>query len=280
DFLKYLAQDENTKIIGAYIEGLKDGRAFFEEAKSITREKPIVAWKGGETEGGSRATQSHTGSLAGSYKIWRALCRQSGIIPVISMEELLTTLAALQKLPLPQGTNVAILGGAGGGSVTMTDAAEREGLKVPHLSEKTIRALEEFVPLQGSSVKNPLDMMGAFFRGGQDALIKTFTLLKDDPNIDALIFLQMAEMYVRRGGRAFLDAFIKHLLECIKVLEKPTFIVLEGGRGQSLQSEAIRQEMQEKYNQAGIMAFPSFSTAARALFNMSQYQDYLSSHKY
>ncbi|MBW1709811.1 MAG: hypothetical protein JRJ73_07990, partial [Deltaproteobacteria bacterium] len=160
DFLKYLAQDENTKIIGAYIEGLKDGRAFFEEAKSITREKPIVAWKGGETEGGSRATQSHTGSLAGSYKIWRALCRQSGIIPVISMEELLTTLAALQKLPLPQGTNVAILGGAGGGSVTMTDAAEREGLKVPHLSEKTIRALEEFVPLQGSSVKNPLDMMG------------------------------------------------------------------------------------------------------------------------
>ncbi|MBW1709812.1 MAG: hypothetical protein JRJ73_07995 [Deltaproteobacteria bacterium] len=90
----------------------------------------------------------------------------------------------------------------------------------------------------------------------------------------------MAEMYVRRGGRAFLDAFIKHLLECIKVLEKPTFIVLEGGRGQSLQSEAIRQEMQEKYNQAGIMAFPSFSTAARALFNMSQYQDYLSSHKY
>jgi acyl-CoA synthetase (NDP forming) len=195
DFLTYLAQDEKTKIIGAYIEGLKDGQAFFEAAKIITHTKPLVVWKGGQTEGGGRATQSHTGSLAGSLKIWEAICRQTGLITVNSMEELISTITALQRLPLPNGTNVAILGGAGGGSVTMTDAAEKEGLKVPHLSEETIRSLEEFVPLQGNSVKNPLDIMGALFRGGAENFSKLISLLRDDPNIDALIFTQNVDMF-------------------------------------------------------------------------------------
>ncbi|MBW2085603.1 MAG: CoA-binding protein [Deltaproteobacteria bacterium] len=278
DFLKYIAQDEKTKIIGLYIEGLKDGRSFFEAARNITRVKPMVAWKGGLTEGGSRATQSHTASLAGSPKIWQALCRQSGIISVSSMEELITTLAALQRVPLPHGRNAAILGGAGGGSVTMTDAAEREGLSVPHLTEKTIRSLEEFVPLEGSSVKNPLDMMGAFFKSGQDSFLKTFTLLRDDPNIDALIFLQMVEMFVRRGARLFLDGYMKQTLEGVKALEKPAFIVLGEGRGGSLEAEALRQEMQARYNQAGFASFPSFPLAARVMFSLFQYRTYLEAH--
>ncbi|MBW2092249.1 MAG: CoA-binding protein, partial [Deltaproteobacteria bacterium] len=116
EFLNYLAQDEKTKYIGSYIEGLNDGRLFFNAAKKITRKRPLVVWKGGQTEGGSRATQSHTAAIAGSHKIWQALCRQTGIISVDSMEELIFTISALQRVDLPEGTNVAILGGAGGGS--------------------------------------------------------------------------------------------------------------------------------------------------------------------
>lgn len=276
DYLNYLAQDEKTRIIASYIEGLKDGQAFFKAAKSITRTKPLVVWKGGQTEGGGRATQSHTGSLAGSQKIWEAICKQTGIITVNSMEELISTITAMQRLPLPHGTNVAILGGAGGGSVTMTDAAENEGLRVPHLTEKTIRSLEGFVPVQGNSVKNPLDIMGALFMGGAANFSRLISLLRDDPNIDALIFTQNVDMFFRRLDRSFMDGFIRMTVESMNELKKPLYLVLDKGR--SLEGEALRQEAESKYHHANLATFSSFSSAARVLRNMSQYNDFLASH--
>jgi acyl-CoA synthetase (NDP forming) len=275
EFFNYLAEDEKTTIIGSYLEGLKDGREFFEFAKSVTRKKPLVVWKGGQTEGGGRATMSHTGSIAGSPKIWKALCRQAGVISVNSMEELVGTISALQRVPLPTGTRVAVLGGAGGGSVTMTDAAEHAGLQVPHLSEKTINTLEKFVPISGSSVKNPLDIMGALF--GMDEsmnMIRLFELLRDDPHIDALVYSQMVEMFSRRGGRMFLDMIMNMTVKGAKKLEKPMFLVL--GRGQSLEGESFRQEALQKYNAAGVATFDSFDIAARVVANLSQYQKFLS----
>jgi acyl-CoA synthetase (NDP forming) len=269
DFLNYLAQDEKTEVIGSYLEGLKEGRAFFDAAKAITRTKPLVVLKGGQTEGGSRATFSHTAAIAGSPKIWSALCRQTGILSVQSMDELVYTLVALRKLSLPVGTNVAILGGAGGGSVTMTDAAEKEGLKVPHLTDKTIRSLEEFVPLQGSSVKNPLDMMGTLFR--PDNFMRLIKLLRDDPNIDALLFNQMVRRF--RGSRSFVDMAVQNNIKAKEILGKPLFIILNGGGDP--QSSHMVSEMEETYHNAGIATFPSFRMAARVLYNLKGYRDFL-----
>lgn len=271
DFLSYLATDDKTKIIGAYIEGLKDGRAFIEVAGKITRKKPLVVWKGGQTEGGSRATASHTASIAGSTDIWNSLCRQLGIISVNSLEEMVFTIIGLQKLPLPKGTRVAILGGAGGGSVTMTDLAEMEGLKVPHLSDQTIGELQKFVPLEGNSVKNPLDMMITLF--DKKNFIKTMELLRDDPNIDALIFSQPVHWSHQVGGRAFMDMFIQMTYDGMKALEKPMVIALE--QTHTLDGVVIRREAFEKYNSAGIATFPSFQSAAQVVSTMSQYQNFL-----
>ena len=276
DFLEYLADDNKTELIGAYIEGLKDGRAFFDVARKITKKKPMVVWKGGQTEGGSRATQSHTGSMAGSMKIWQALCRQAGIISVNSMEELIATIGALQRLPLPRGLNVAILGGAGGGSVTMTDLAEKEGLKVPHLTEKTIKAMEEFVPVQGNSAKNPLDIMGALFSGGVKIFGRLMELLRDDPNIDALIFSQNIDMFFRRLDRSFMDEFIRWTVESMQTLGKPLYLVLEKAR--SLEGEALRQDVEIRYHRYNMATFSSFTRAARVYSNMKMYRDFLSSH--
>ncbi|MFC1822628.1 acetate--CoA ligase family protein [Thermodesulfobacteriota bacterium] len=267
DFLQFLARDEKTKIIGAYLEGLKDGRAFFEAARNIALNKPLVVWKGGQFDGGARAAKSHTGSMAGSLQIFRAACEQLGIIIVNSLEEMVCTVVGLRRLPLPRGKNVAILGGGGGGSVTMTDAAEREGLNVPQLSQKTIRGLQKFVPVQGTSVRNPLDMMLALIE--KKNFMTTIELLRDDPNIDALIFLQPVHWSHQIGGRASLEAFIEITLDGIKTLEKPMFIALE--QTQSLDGEAVRLEALEKYNHSGIPTFPSFSVAARVVDNMSQY---------
>jgi acyl-CoA synthetase (NDP forming) len=274
EFLEYLAQDDKTKFIGAYVEGLKDGRAFFEQAKKITPVKPMVVFKGGMTEGGSRATQSHTASLAGSPDLWKAICRQAGLISVGSLEDMTATLAALMYLPLPRGKNVAVLGGAGGGSVTMTDMAEVAGLRVPHLTDKTVRAIEEFVPIQGSSAKNPLDIMGAFFGQGYQNLQLLMDLLRDDPNIDALIFNQPVDLISRVVGRSMISLLPQLIKDFMDRMGKPIYVVLDKGRG-GLEGEILRQELEDRYTHAGLATFSTFPQAARVLAELDQYRRYL-----
>lgn len=273
NFLNYLIRDESTKVIGAYLEGLKDGQAFFEAAQKATKTKPLVIWKGGQTEGGSRATLSHTAAIAGSQKIWDGLCKQAGIISANSIEEMIYTLQALQLMPLPKSTKVAIMGGAGGGSVTMTDAAEKEGLKVPHLTDKTIRKLEEFIPRQGSSVKNPLDILPAISTGNN--MLRVLELLRDDPNIDAMIFNMRPGRVYELFGRKVLNKHLDIVLESIKVLGKPCFLILE--KEDDLNLEVLRMEVEELFNEMGVVMFPEVSLAARIMNRMKSYHDYLSS---
>jgi acetyl-CoA synthetase (ADP-forming)/acetyltransferase len=268
DFINYMAEDEKTKVIGMYIEGFKDGRAFFEAVKNTTRKKPLVIFKGGQTEGGARATQSHTASIAGSAKIWEALCKQTGIISVNSMEELIGTALAFLKLKLPGGNRAAILGGAGGGSVTMTDMAEKEGLSVPHLSEETIRELQKIVPAQGTSVKNPLDVGFSSIYQEESQFLRMYELLEADPKIDAVIFSR-AIMPGNNGVAKFIELNIKGM----DVLSKPVFTVVPASN--SLERETARHEAQAMYEKAGISTFASFPLAARVMNNLYQYGCFL-----
>jgi acyl-CoA synthetase (NDP forming) len=269
EFLEYFAQDSRIDMIGAYLEGLRDGRAFFEAAKRITPKKPVVIWKGGQTEGGSRATLSHTAAIAGSQKIWEAMCKQTGIISVHSMQEALSTFAALRMTPLPKGPNVAILGGAGGGSVTMTDMAEKEGIKVPPLTEKSIQALGEIIPLQGNSVKNPLD---AFFEE-DDHFIRLARILRDDPNIDALIYnLEFTWMY-RELGRSGVIKYLQKVIKGKEELKKPLLVALENQGNIAL--DVFNQEVAEWFHERHIPTCSSFEIAARVLNNLYEYQVFL-----
>jgi acyl-CoA synthetase (NDP forming) len=275
DFLDYFAKDEKTKTLGAYLEGIKDGRAFLEKARELTRKKPFVVWKAGQTEGGGRAVQSHTAAIAGSAEIWNALFKQAGIISVNTLEELVFTVATLQYgMALPKSNNMAILGGAGGGSVTMTDAAEREGLRVPHLSEKTIRSLEAFIPLEGNSVKNPLDMMAPLFK--PENVIRLMALLRDEPNIDGLIFSQRLDWFIEAGGRSLLDMAVEMTSESLKGLGKPVYVVLE--KSFSLEGDAARREVFDRLQRKGIAAFPSFEMAARVINNLYLYNKFLTNN--
>ena len=271
EFLSYFATDEKTKVIGGYIEGLGDGRAFFEAARRTTRKKPVVIWKGGQTKGGSRATQSHTAAIAGSQAIWDAMCNQTGIITVNTQDEMVNTLQALQMMPLPTGRRVVVLGGAGGGSVTMTDFAEQEGLTVPQLANKTIQQMETFIPVQGSSSKNPLDIMPVLFNKGN--FFRIIKLLREDPNTDALIFNLDPGWIYRWLGRAKMIRFIGYIVEAVSLLKKPLLISLEYRKNPQL--AFIREEMLDLFNQAEIATFPGFSMTARILNNLKTYSDYL-----
>jgi acyl-CoA synthetase (NDP forming) len=271
EFLEYFAQDPRIDIIGAYLEGLRDGRAFFESAKRTTQYKPVIVWKGGQTEGGSRATLSHTAAIAGSQKIWETMCKQAGIISVNSIQEALSTFAALRKCPLPKGANVAILGGAGGASVTMTDMAEKEGLKVPPLTEKSIQSLGEFIPPQGNSVKNPLD--ASFDR--DDQFLHLARILRDDPNIDAVIYdLEFPWMF-KELGRSGVIKYLQKVIKGKDELKKP-LLVSQQHEG-NIELEVFNQEVAEWFHEKHIPTCSSFEIAARVLHNLYEYQTYLAS---
>ena len=161
DYLEFFAEDEETKVICAYIEGIKDGRRFFDLARHITKEKPFVVMKVGRTAEAARAVLSHTGSLAGSDAVHDAIFRQCGVIRVEEVDELLDIALALIRQPLPRGKKVGILTAGGGFGAVATDACRRYGLEVPALSEETVQILNKYLPPRWSH-SNPVDMAGSF----------------------------------------------------------------------------------------------------------------------
>jgi acetyl-CoA synthetase (ADP-forming) len=182
EFMEYLADTEKDKAIALYIEGLKDGRKFMEVSKRVTKKKPVIVLKAGKSESGARAASSHTGSLAGSWKIYEAAFKQSGVIIADTIDDMLSMARAFTQ-PLPKGRRVAIMTNAGGPGVLTADAIDRLGLKLANLEEKTIEELRSFLPPM-AAVKNPVDMI-ASARGGD--YYKTAKLLLQDPNVDMLI---------------------------------------------------------------------------------------------
>jgi len=159
DFLDYAADDPDTEVVAAYIEGVQDGRAFFDALKRCARVKPVVILKGGRTQSGSHAAHSHTGSLAGSIEIFDAACRQAGAMRAETMDELHDlVVAASTNTCRVTGKGVALFGGGGGGfAVLSADAIDREGLTVPKLPQSAIDKMREYIPVAGSSVNNPID---------------------------------------------------------------------------------------------------------------------------
>ncbi|MBD3646595.1 MAG: CoA-binding protein, partial [Pseudomonadales bacterium] len=159
DFLDYAMQDESSKVVAAYIEGVQEGRKFFEALKRCAAVKPVVILKGGRTQSGSHAAHSHTGSLAGSIEVFDAVCRQAGALRAETMDELLDlTVAASTNTRHIKGRGVALFGGGGGGfAVLSSDAIDREGLMVPKLPKSAVDKMREYIPVAGSSVNNPID---------------------------------------------------------------------------------------------------------------------------
>ena len=143
DLLEYLATDPETKIIAAYIEGVKDGMRFAKALKKACRAKPVIIFKAGATEIGTRTAASHTGAMTGSNRIWNALLVQAGAIQVNSIEEIFDVALLLLRRSLPGGKNVAIIGTGGGSSVKDADDCSNAGLTIPSLPDRVKQRLRE-----------------------------------------------------------------------------------------------------------------------------------------
>ncbi len=187
DFLEYLSQDDNTRLIALYIEGLREGRRFFNLAKEITKQKPIIAVKSGTTGAAAKAARSHTGALSGSDTIYTAAFKQAGVIRVEDEEELCDTALALCRLPLPRGNRVGILTIGGGFGVVTAEDCEKEGLEISTLEPQTIKKMGAILPSRWVP-GNPVDLVGIRM-AGDNVGEKCLQYLLEDKNVDAIISL-------------------------------------------------------------------------------------------
>jgi acyl-CoA synthetase (NDP forming) len=161
EYLEYLASDDDTKVIVFYMEGFKDGRRFFQLSRDVIKEKPIIIYKGGSTTAGSRATLSHTASLAGSDDVFEGMCRQVGIIRASEAIHSFEMAEALVGQPWPRGKRVAIMG-SGGQGVVVTDACVSLGLEVPEFDSDTSSSLQTMLPPHAPPARNPIDFAGSY----------------------------------------------------------------------------------------------------------------------
>ncbi|HKH33897.1 MAG TPA: acetate--CoA ligase family protein [Beijerinckiaceae bacterium] len=159
DLLVFFEQDENTHVIAQHCEDLKDGRAFAEVAKRVSKKKPIIMLKAGRTSAGAKAASSHTGALAGNDKIYEDVLQQSGVIRARSLRQLLEFARGVPVLPTPKGENVVIITGAGGSGVLLSDAVVDNGLSLMAFPPDLDEAFKKFIPPFGAS-GNPVDITG------------------------------------------------------------------------------------------------------------------------
>jgi acetyl coenzyme A synthetase (ADP forming)-like protein len=159
DLLTFFEQDDNTHVIAQHCEDLKDGRAFAEVAKRVSKKKPVIVLKAGRTSAGARAATSHTGALAGNDRIYEDVFRQSGVIRARSLRDLLDFARGVPILPTPKGENVVIITGAGGSGVLLSDACVENGLKLMAMPDDLDQAFRKFIPPFGAA-GNPVDITG------------------------------------------------------------------------------------------------------------------------
>jgi acetyl coenzyme A synthetase (ADP forming)-like protein len=183
DLLTFFEQDDNTEIIAQHCEDLKDGRAFAEVAKRVSKKKPVVVLKAGRTAQGARAASSHTGALAGNDKIYEDVFKQSGVIRARSLRDLLEFARAIPVLPTPKGENVVIITGAGGSGVLLSDACVDNNLSLMAMPPDLDAAFRKFIPPFGAA-GNPVDITGG---EPPKTYQNTVRLGLEDPRIHALI---------------------------------------------------------------------------------------------
>ena len=159
DYLEGFEVDELTQTVMLYVESVKQGRRFFDIARRVSRKKPIVLLKGGQTRAGNRAASSHTGAMASDTRLFNAVCRQVGIVKVDQPMELLDLSAAFSSLPLPKGKRVAIMTLGGGWGVVTADLCSQSGLEIPALTEDLISRMDAVLPPYWSR-SNPVDLVG------------------------------------------------------------------------------------------------------------------------
>lgn len=253
ELLDYLGQDESTKVIVAYFEGIHNGKKFFETLKRICETKPVIVLKGGISEKGALAVKSHTASMAGNHEVFLAALKQCNAIIAESMEEVFDFARVLTTEPAPKGKRVQIITDGGGYGVLATDALSKEGMEFAEMSEARKETIRKACP-NYAVVKNPIDLTG-------DANNERYKIAVEqamqDENVDAILTILLFQL-------PSLDEKIVEDMQKISATKtKPMLFISAGG----IFSEKQRQRMEA----GGDSTFQSPFDAAKALKTLVQY---------
>ncbi len=274
DFLEYLADDDETKIITCYIEGVRDGRRFLAAIrKCLLMAKPVIILKSGLTESGAGAAASHTASLAGSAAIWDSFFKQTGVIRVNTLEEIADIILVLQHMPCPKGRRVGLIGRGGGFGVIATDICERAGLKVPPFLPATRNQLEKIAPEAGSGVRNPVEGPLPIGTAADFFYPKGLKLVDADPKIDFILVRLDLDVYGRRDeAKLQLAKVIEIIVSTAQTLTKPIVIIIT--TGESLRALDAGLASRERLLQAGIPVYFTIETAANAVSKLIGFHEF------
>ena len=270
DLLRYFARDPRTRIVGAYTEGVRDGRAFLDALQEAASVKPVVLWKVGKAATGQKAVMSHTGSLAGSAEIWEAALRQTRVIQASGIDEVCDVLLALRHLGRRPGRRLLLSGGGGGLGANAADLAGPAGLDTARLNAETERRLKEILGRVGAVVSNPLDIgtpllpLPMFEAAMREAA--------NNPSTDVLIFELAMNFTMRVPGEEGLYQVSDVLIRAREESGKPVVMVLYSRAcdHDDLEPERILRQMRRKLLQEGVAVFPSMRRAIRAISLVNQ----------
>lgn len=270
DFLAYLGQDDDTRIIAMYIEGVKQGRRLLQLVTEINRRKPVVIMKGGLTESGARTVASHTGSLAGGEKIWQAFFKQTNAVHVDSLVEMAEVVLTLKHMPEIQGRGLAILGTGGGIGVAAADSCAKVGMELPPLPPDLQQRLREFIPPAGNMIKNPIDAHILLIR--LDLLGPVLQLLSSRSDLHIfLISLHIDWLFGLENG-AHVEKIGNYLADEVHqyINGKPLVVVLRQYQANP-PAKQCRANLEKRLLGAGIPVYNGLDRAVSALSKAAGY---------
>jgi acetyltransferase len=261
DLLLYLKNDPKTDVILMYLEDLADGREFMRIAREITNSptnpKPIIALKAGRTRLGARAASSHTGSLAGSDRVYDAIFSQSGVLRGETLEEIFDYVKAFSSQPLPDGDNVAIVTNSGGPGILATDSCIQFGMHIASFSPSTVNRLKKILP-PTASLNNPIDLIADAQHEEYEATLRE--ILKDK-NVHSSIIILTPTAFTD------VDKISEAIVKVAKEFKKPVLCCLLGVYDVSSGIEILEEN--------GIPDYRFPESAARALSEMANFTRWL-----
>jgi acetate---CoA ligase (ADP-forming) subunit alpha len=263
DYIDVMASDPATRVIGMYVEGVRDGRRFFESLRRAAQAHPVVVWKGGMTEAGARATFSHTGSLATPAAVWTAMVRQSGAVSVAGLDATLDAVEMHARGKAVNGRRMGLVAMTGGQSVVITDTFATAGLEIPTLSQGSYDELKSFFNIIGGSYRNPLDAGGTIGGGVHTGnLERILQILDRDPVIDAIVLEVGTGLRAQRWAthEEELTGLLDKVAEFGRASAKPFVLVLHPAHVEAIVARA-RQLARER----GLVVFDSFERSAAAI---------------
>jgi acetyl coenzyme A synthetase (ADP forming)-like protein len=258
DLLNYLSEDPLTKCITLYVESIDQGRKFLEAASKVLCKKPIVVLKGGVTKAGARAAMSHTGSLAGSAKIYEGAFKEAGVIQALTVDELFDYARALAYQPVPKENGLAIVTNGGGFGVISSDEASRQGLNLSDFSQSTIVTVKASLP-DYALPHNPLDLVG-------DADVQRYRVALDAVSADASVGIILVIVLLQTS---FIESDVVDAISEANVASgKPIIVCTIGGDFTQILGKMLEDDR--------IPSYPTPERAVKAISALIRYGKILS----